>query len=108
MSQQYFVKLIPRRAAFAFDMTDAERAVMMEHVTYWTGLMQQQKAVVFGPVMDPAGPYGMGVVETESEESLKALLDADPAKTINDYSYWPMKAVHPEFPGQTGSSTLSS
>jgi uncharacterized protein len=76
-------------------MNEAERAIMMQHVTYWNSLMEQGKVVVFGPVMDPAGAYGMGVIETESEESLQALLDADPAKTINDYVHWPMRAVHP-------------
>jgi uncharacterized protein len=95
LSQQFFVKLIPRRATFAQDMTDAERAIMQQHIEYWTGLMQKQIVVVFGPVMDPAGVYGMGVVETESEESLNALLDADPAKAINDFAYCPMRAVHP-------------
>ena len=95
MSQQFFVKLVPRRATFAQDMTEAERAIMMEHIAHWTGLMERKIVVVFGPVMDPAGAYGMGVVEVESEDQLRALLDDDPAKTINDFVYWPMRAVHP-------------
>jgi uncharacterized protein len=95
LSQQYFVKLNPRRPTFAQDMNEEERAIMTEHAGYWTSLMQQGKVIVFGPVMDPAAIYGMGIVETESEESLKAILDADPAKKINDYAYWPMRAIHP-------------
>ena len=57
------MKLIPPRATFSQDMTAEERQVMQKHVAYWTDLMHKGSAVVFGPVMDPAGVYGMGVVQ---------------------------------------------
>ena len=94
MSQHYFVKLSPQRATFAQDMTADERKVMQEHVVYWTGLMQQGIAVAFGPVMDPAGVYGVGIVKTEGEAQLRLLIDGDPATTLNRYDYWPMRAVY--------------
>ena len=94
MSQHFFIKLIPCRATFAQDMTAEERQVMQQHVAYWTGLMQQGTAVVFGPVLDPAGVYGMGVVKTEGEPQLRELLDGDPAGRLNRYQFWPMRAVH--------------
>jgi len=61
----FFFKLIPPRATFQQDMTDAERDLMMQHVAYWTGLSERGTAVVFGPVADPAGGYGVGIVEID-------------------------------------------
>jgi len=94
LSDHFFVKLIPHRATFAQDMTTEEREIMQQHVAYWTGLMQRGIAVVFGPVLDPAGVYGVGVVETADEGHLRSLIDGDPAKALNRYDYWPMRAVH--------------
>jgi hypothetical protein len=37
------------------DMTESERKVMGEHVTYWTALRDKGIAIVFGPVLDPKG-----------------------------------------------------
>ena len=76
-------------------MTDDERQVMQQHVVYWTGLMQKGTAIVFGPVLDPAGAYGVGVVAVENEEGLRSLIDNDPAKTICAYDFRSMRAVYP-------------
>jgi uncharacterized protein YciI len=91
----YFLKLIPRRPTFSQDMTPEERTVMMQHIAYWTELMNKGKVVVFGPVTDPAGAYGMGVVEADTEEELINFMNADPAATINRYEHYPMRAVEP-------------
>lgn len=91
----YFLKLNPRRPTFAMDMTDEEKAIMQQHVAYWGDLMNKGMVVVYGPVMDPKGPYGMGVVEAESEEQLKELTQNDPASSINSYEYYPMRANTP-------------
>jgi uncharacterized protein YciI len=91
----YFLKLIPRRPTFSQDMTPEERTVMMQHIAYWTELMNKGKVVVFGPVTDPAGAYGMGVVEADTEEELINFMNADPAATINRYEHYPMRAVKP-------------
>ena len=91
----YFLKLNPRRTTFAQDMTDEEKAIMQQHVAYWGGLMSKGVVVVYGPVMDPKGVYGMGVVEAEDEEQLQELIRNDPATSINDYEYYPMRAVIP-------------
>ena len=91
----FFLKLIASRPTFAFDMTAEERATMTQHVEYWKQVMAQGKVVVFGPVMDPAGPYGMGVVSAESEVEIKAFMANDPASAILRYEYYPMRAVLP-------------
>jgi hypothetical protein len=89
----YFLKLNPCRPTFAQDMTDAERHIMQLHVAYWGSLMNKGMVVVYGPVMDPAGVYGIGVVEAEDEAQLKEMIKNDPASQINNYDYYPMRAV---------------
>ena len=37
--------------------------------------------VVFGPVLDDTGSWGLGVVEAEDEDELRAFAAADPAVT---------------------------
>lgn len=91
----YFLKLIPGRPTFSQDITPDERAIMMQHIAYWTELMNKGKVVVFGPVMDPAGAYGMGVVEADTEQELIDFMNGDPAATINRYEHYPMGAVTP-------------
>jgi hypothetical protein len=91
----YFLKLNPSRPTFAQDMTDEERGIMQQHVGYWAELMNKGMVIVFGPVFDPAGAYGMGVVEVENEGQLQELTGNDPAAKINKYEYWPMRAVTP-------------
>ena len=73
--RHFFLKLIPCRPTFALDMTDEERAIMQRHVVYWRGLMDEGRVVVFGPVMDPGGPYGMGVIEAADEDEVENLLN---------------------------------
>jgi uncharacterized protein YciI len=91
----YFLKLNPCRPTFAQDMTDAERSIMQQHVAYWGDLMNKGMVVVYGPVMDPTGVYGIGVVEAEDEAQLKELIKNDPAAEINNYEYYTMRAVIP-------------
>jgi uncharacterized protein len=93
----YFLKLIPRRPSFSQDMTPEERAIMMQHIAYWTELMNKGKVAVFGPVADPAGVYGMGVVEAENEDELLDFMNNDPAAAINRYEHYLMpRAVMPK------------
>jgi uncharacterized protein YciI len=92
----FFVKLNPSRADFAQTMTDEERSVMQAHSAYWKEYMNQGKVVVFGPVLDPKGVFGMGVVGVGSEEDLLSFIDKDPAASLNTFEYYPMRAVLPE------------
>ena len=80
MSRNHFVyKLIPPRATFAVDMTEAEQAIMGEHAAYWTELFDEGRVAVFGVVMDRAGAWGLAVVEAEDEDEVRALASEDPA-----------------------------
>ncbi len=95
MKSHFFLKLVPCRPTFAFDMTDDERAIMGQHLAYWTTFMDRGDVVVFGPVMDPAGPWGMGVVAAESEDAIRTFIANDPASQINHYEFHPLRAVLP-------------
>jgi uncharacterized protein YciI len=74
----FFLKLIAPRPTFAMDMNDDERTLMREHATYWKSRQDLGEVVVFGPVLDPNGPYGMGVVSAQDEAGARAFADADP------------------------------
>lgn len=60
------------------DMSEAERQLMGEHAQYWTHHMAAGRVVVFGPVLDPKGVWGLGVVKARDEAEVTALLAADP------------------------------
>jgi uncharacterized protein YndB with AHSA1/START domain len=74
----WFVKLKAPRLSFAFDMTPEEAAVMQAHSAYWRAKLATGEVIVFGPVADPAGPFGLGIVRA-SDTALKAFQDNDPA-----------------------------
>jgi hypothetical protein len=42
-------------------------------------MLAEGHAIVFGPVADPAGPWGLGVLRAASDAALEALRDGDPA-----------------------------
>ncbi len=92
----FFVRLNPRRSDFAQTMTAEERSIMQEHAMYWRGHMNQGKVIVFGPVFDPKGFFGMGVVGAETEEELLGFMEKDPAGKINTFEHYEMRAVLPE------------
>ena len=75
----YLYKLIPPRRSFATDMDDGERTIMGRHVGYWQQLLEGGTALVFGPVNDPAGAWGLAVVEADSEQDVHEIGLADPA-----------------------------
>ena len=89
----FFLKLVPRRPTFAQDMTPEERGIMMQHVAYWKKFLDEEKVLVYGTVMDPAAVYSMGIVTTDDEDEVKALIAGDPAGQINNYEYYRMRAV---------------
>ena len=76
--KNYLFRLIPPRPTFAADMTPAEAALMQQHVAYWGGLMQQGKVIAFGPVADPRGAWGMGLLQLDDGADPAAIGAQDP------------------------------
>ncbi len=75
----FLVRLIPPRPTFALDMTADERAVMGSHAGYWRGKLAEGIAIAFGPVFDPKGGWGLGLVRARDEAEVRALEAEDPA-----------------------------
>jgi uncharacterized protein YciI len=96
--KHFVLKYIPHRPTFAGDMTDEEKSVMHRHVAYWTEKLHRGIVLVFGPVLDPKGVYGMGIVEVESEDQVEALIKDDPALIagLMKTEIAPMQAVLPD------------
>ena len=86
----FFVKTQNPRPSFHVDMTDDERAIMQRHVTYWSEKAVQGISIVFGPVMDPNGVYGIGIYQVADETEMRALLQADPANGLLHFDLLPM------------------
>src|SRR5579863_3499355 len=77
----FVFRLKAPRPTFALDMTDDEREVMGRHAAYWQPLIDSGQMVVFGPVLDGTGSWGLGVVESEDEDALSAFAAEDPVVT---------------------------
>jgi len=71
-------RLVAPRPTFALDMTDEEREIMGRHAAYWQPLVESGQMVVFGPVLDSTGSWGLGVVEADDEDELRAFAADDP------------------------------
>jgi uncharacterized protein YciI len=61
------------------DITDAEAAIMEQHFAYWNRFEQRGIVVVLGPVLDPSGTWGLGVIAADDENDISALGAEDPA-----------------------------
>lgn len=77
----FVFRLKAPRPTFALDMSDEEREVMGRHAAYWQPLVESGRMVVFGPVLDGTGSWGLGVVEAEDEEEMRAFAAGDPVVT---------------------------
>ena len=54
---------------------------MERHAAYWQSYIDSGQMVIFGPVLDATGSWGLGVVEAEAEDGLRAFAALDPAVT---------------------------
>jgi uncharacterized protein YciI len=77
----FVFRLKAPRPNFALDMTDEEREIMGRHAAYWQPFIDSGDMVVFGPVLDGTGSWGLGVVESEDEDKIRAMAAGDPAVT---------------------------
>ena len=96
----YVFKLKGPRADFATTMTPAELTLMQSHAAHLKSLMGKGQVVVFGPVLDPAGVYGLAVVRLPEGVAPETIWRDDPVITSQlgfSYQVAPMlNAVVPE------------
>ncbi len=74
----FFCKLIPPRPTFPQDMSQAEAKLMQDHAAYWRDWMSKGNVVAFGPVWDPAGAYGIGIVQFADDAAVRSFAGDDP------------------------------
>ncbi len=79
----FFIRLIAPRATFMQDITPEEREMMGRHGVYWRGKLAEGKVLAFGPVLDPTGPWGLGLIRAKDEAEVHAFEAGDPAITAN-------------------------
>jgi len=82
MSESLFLfRLVPPRADFAQTMTPEERNAMTLHMAYWQELLTAGRVVVYGPVADPEGIWGLGVLRASDRAEVLAIGERDPSVT---------------------------
>jgi uncharacterized protein len=77
----FVFRLIPPRADFAQTMTAEEQSAMAEHMQYWQRLLHEGRVVVYGPVADPEGVWGLGVLRAADRAEVLAIGERDPSVT---------------------------
>jgi uncharacterized protein len=77
----FVFRLKAPRPSFALDMTDEEREIMGRHAAYWQPFIDSGQMVIFGPVLDGTGSWGLGVIEAEDEDELRTFAAGDPVVT---------------------------
>lgn len=90
----FMFKLHPPRPTFAMDMNEKEKKLMQQHAAFWNDLLAKGTALVYGPVIDPKGTYGLAIIETDSDIEAKAICDNDPTikAGLHTYELHPMYA----------------
>lgn len=77
-------------------MSAEERAMMQEHGRYWAGEMANGNVLLFGPVADPRGDWGVGIVLGEDEAAVHRMEANDPAMLSGrgfSYEVLPMPVI---------------
>jgi hypothetical protein len=99
----FLCKLTPPRPTFLADMTPEEAQLMRRHREYWMPRVENGAVIAMGPVADPAGAYGVAIVEAPSLAALEAMQASDPAIAADrGFAYenllMPTIAVRPSMP----------
>jgi hypothetical protein len=101
--QYFFVKLIPPRPTFPMDMTDDEKRLMKEHGVYTRAAFDAGEVLIYGPVMAPAGAFGMAVFEATDQAEVQQFLENDPSvrAKLNTFEVHPMRLGGAQGSGST-------
>ena len=77
----FFFRLTPPRADFAQTMTPVEQQAMEAHQKYWQQMLADGRVVVYGPVADPEGVWGLGVLRAADRAEVLTIGENDPSVT---------------------------
>lgn len=80
-------KFVPPRATFISDATPEELEVMRAHADYWAPHLGAGIIVAMGPVMDPAGHWGVFIANAPSVTWLERMQADDPARVALGFRF---------------------
>jgi uncharacterized protein YciI len=83
----FVLRLIAPRPNFAQTLTDSEREIMSSHAAHWAPYLERGDMVVFGPVLTGDDSYGLAVVETDDEQTLREFAARDPVVTTGTAAF---------------------
>ncbi len=65
---------------------------MGQHAAYCRGFYEGGKLLLYGPVFDPEGSFGLAVVQFDTEAELQQFMAEDPTVKagLNRFTYAPM------------------
>jgi uncharacterized protein YciI len=74
-------------------MSEEERALMKEHAAYVRGFFDDGTVLAYGPVLDPEGAFGIGLLEMEDEAEARRFAENDPSVQagMNGFTIVPMR-----------------
>jgi hypothetical protein len=93
----FLYRLLPPRPNFPADMEPAEAEAMERHFAYWRELMSLGVAQAYGPVLDPKGSWGLGLLDLEDEQAARDVGERDPAVEggVCTFEVLPMDLMRP-------------
>ncbi|HEY0212937.1 MAG TPA: YciI family protein [Paenirhodobacter sp.] len=90
---KYFLcKYIPPRADFLPTLNEQERVRMAQHGAFLDDLLAQGIIIAHGPVIDPAGGYGVSLYQIADDQDIAAITAQDPIvqNGLGHYEHFPM------------------
>ena len=75
----YYAIIKPYRQDFITKPKENEDKIMEDHYYYLKSLLKQKKLFFAGPTLIPEDPFGLIILETETAEEAKNLLESDPS-----------------------------
>lgn len=93
---KYFLcKYIPPRPDFLATMSPEERELMKRHGDYMNDLLARNVIVAHGPVMDPAGSYGVSLYQIGDDQDIAAFTSEDPVvkNGVGHYEHYAMLSL---------------
>jgi uncharacterized protein YciI len=75
----YYAKIKPYRQDFIINPKKEEEKIMEDHFRYLKTLLEQKKLFLAGPTLVPEDPFGVIILQTETEDEAKKLLKNDPS-----------------------------
>lgn len=90
--KNYLCQFIAPRADFLATLSADEQQWMAEHGAFLNDLMQQGLIVAHGPVLDPAGAYGVSLYRIANDQDIATLTAQDPLvrNGVGHYVHHPM------------------